>query len=384
MQRAKTMNDELIDLIYVRISTTKQDEGDSPQLQEEACQRKAVSEGFPEVLPRYIWSEIISGRKQNRPKWDDLIRFCKENKGKVRSVIVYKIDRLTRGGAHSYESYRKELEDLGIKLLDSYGIIQPQQNTLEHTGFTYPWSTYRPSETNEIVQAQHSKEEVRTTLTRTIGAEIGLTQQGYLNRSAPYGYKIEKRFTPDGKKRAILLPLEVEAKFVKKIFNLRSKGFEDKKICEVVNDLGFKTRERNRYGSSRRIIGKIGGKKLTPKMLQRLVARPIYCGIIREKWTNYLPVRAKFDGLISFGTFNKANQGKITIKTNDDEITIHEGQIKKRRHKFHPHFLFKGMILCPKCKNPFLSAFLIKRERIPMHTTTATGGISILHSRKRN
>lgn len=72
--------------------------------------------------------------------------------------------------------------------------------------------------------------------------------------------------------------------------------------------MGFQTRYRSRRDRlTRATIGKSGGQALTVKMLQRYVTRPIYCGVVVEKWTSYKAIKAPFPGLVDIETFNRAN-----------------------------------------------------------------------------
>lgn len=45
-------------------------------------------------------------------------------------------------------------------------------------------------------------------------------------------------------------------------------------------------------------------------MLQLYVKNPLYAGIICEKWTKNIPIKAQFKGLVSIELWNKANRGE--------------------------------------------------------------------------
>ena len=110
-----------------------------------------------------------------------------------------------------------------------------------------------------------------------------------------------------------------------KMFELRAlRLYTDIEVVKMVNALGYKTRERNRWSRDKeRIIGKSGGRPLTVKQLQRIIQNPIYCGVKVHKYTGYKPVKQKYPGLVSIDLFNRANNGKVFVK----EISADECEV---------------------------------------------------------
>jgi len=47
---------------------------------------------------------------------------------------------------------------------------------------------------------------------------------------------------------------------------------------------------------------------MTAKKLQVMMKYTKYAGIVCEKWTNNLPIKAQYDGLVSIEIFNRANR----------------------------------------------------------------------------
>ena len=262
----------------------------------------------------------------------------------------------------SYETIKAELAKYNVELIDSYGVIQPSINTLEHLGVEFEWSRYSPSEVAEIVLANTGKSEVTNILTRMIGSEIELTRDGYKSGPPDDGY-MNKKTRSNNKKKTIQVPDPERAKYYIEIFNLRASNlYTDDEIVDKLNAMGFKTRIRNIWNSTKeKIIGTKGGKPLCVKQLQRIIKRPIYCGVIMHKWTYNLPVRARYDGLVSIDKFNKANRGKIFLKENTDNTldVLYDYRATKKeekRNKNNPLFPCKNIILCPLCKKPFLGS----------------------------
>lgn len=347
-------------VIYCRVSTTKQaQEGESLETQEKICRGIAVSRHL-EVLD--IFSEPFSGRKDSRPAFDEMMKFLKKHSNDVSYVIVRMIDRFTRGGSLSYEAIKADMAKYGVELIDSTGVIQPSKNTLEHLGIEYEWSKHAPSEIAEIVMANYGKTEVTNILTRLIGREIELVREGY-QIGQPNDGMINKRIFVDGKKKVIQVSDPERGKFYKAMFELRASGrYTDEEIVSKVNAMGFRTKLRNVWDKNHsKVISSVGGKPLNTKKLQKNILQPNYCGVICERWTNYQPIKAKYDGLVSIDVFNQANKGKIFVKEYKDGTLqlLYDYQPDKiilKRQKDNPLFPFKNVVVCPHCRKPFLGS----------------------------
>lgn len=334
-----------------RVSTPKQAQyGESLEDQEKACNLYATKLGF-RVLKTYGGQHTAT--KEGDSFIDDVIEDIKKQPVNQRAshFIIKSIDRFCRAGTTEYFKLKKALEELNVKLLDVSGVIQPKINTLEHLGVSFPWSIVSPSEKNEIMKAQDSKEEVSTILTRMIGAEVSLVQGGYKVRQENDGFT-NKRVFIENKKKVIQIPDLKRAPFFVKMFEM-SITHTDQEVVDCVNAMGYKSKEQNRWSKSKdKIIGTRGGIRLDVKQLQKIRQRPIYCGINTEKWLK-TPIRTQYEGLVSIDTYNKANKGKVYIEEQKDgNVVIHKDynlhQLK--RMKENPLFPHKEVILCPMCE----------------------------------
>ena len=119
----------------IRVSTAKQGrDGDSPDAQQEQIDRFALPQGM-KIQEYFAFME--SGSKIKQPM-QPAIDFCKDPKNKIDYFIIKSIDRLTRGGSSIYENLKKQLDECGVILIDTHGVISSEKvNTLNHTGFQY-------------------------------------------------------------------------------------------------------------------------------------------------------------------------------------------------------------------------------------------------------
>jgi len=348
-------------VVQCRVSSLKQSQdGESLENQEAYLRNFIAKRGWKIVPDGRVWSTAISGRKTDREDFEDIKRFIKANPGMVDCYVFKAIDRFTRAGCGEYEKMKAELAEYGVEMVDMYGIIQASKNTLEEYGFEYGWSKYSPSEITENVMATNAKQEVTTILTRMIGQEIKLTNEGYKMRRPLDGF-INQKVYVDGKKKPIQVPDPARAKYYTAMFEMRARGLTDQVIVDNVNVLGFKTQSMHRWDKThKKIIGQRGGVPLTIKQLQRVIQNPAYAGLVCEKWTNYLPIRSKSPGIVTIERFNQANRGKLMIGQNaDGTVELLRGGFssagRKKRLKDNPLFPYK-CILCPHCEREFLGS----------------------------
>lgn len=339
-------------IIYCRVSTTKQStNNESLNDQIEACQRLAKERDWSVIG---IYPESFSGRERSRPAYDQIISFLVENPGVVNFLVVRVLDRFTRGGSGDYLQMKTQLRSLGVELVDSYGVVQPSKNVLDHLGFEYEWSRTSPSEIAEVVVSTADKQEVQRILKRTIEAEIRLTQAGFKIRGANDGY-INKKVIVEGKRRTIMVPDPERSKYFIKMFEMRAAlRYTDQEIVNEVNAMGYRSKRFNRWNKEKtEVIGQTKAKPLSIKALQKFIQKTAYAGVICEKWTHDKPIKSRSEALVSIETYNKANRGKKQINENADGTLEFVYDIEKpsRAHqKIRPEFAYK-FIRCPKCGN---------------------------------
>lgn len=384
----------------IRVSTTKQGtDSDSPEAQKEQIERYAENKG---IVIKKFFLFLESASKEQQPM-QEAVDYCKDPKNGVDLFIIKSIDRFTRGGSLSYDLLKTQLDQCGVTLVDTYGVISNEQvNTLAHLGQQYKWSTYSPSRKSEMLEAERSKDEVRDILSRVIGAEIRYTQMGYWMRRAPYGFVSEKVETQHGK-RMILKPHSDEAKYMVKMFEMRASGqFSDKEIAKKLNDMGYRGRPQLRRAKDdrSRIICRTKPALLDEKKLWKMVRNPIYAGVNVEKWTQNQPVKCMFEGLVSIDLFNRANKGKRTIiEMPNNKIAITDNVAPENatpKGTRHPDFAFKNFVMCPECNKPLLGSssrgksgqyysyyhcdkrghkFRVKKEELEMRVLEFVGGL---------
>ena len=100
-------------VIYVRVSTKEQTENLSLPTQLRACEEYCRRQGY-EVLERFH-EEGESAKTTDRSQLQNLLTFCRLNKGRVHFVVVFNLTRFARD-KYDHFALRSLLQSLGISL----------------------------------------------------------------------------------------------------------------------------------------------------------------------------------------------------------------------------------------------------------------------------
>jgi site-specific DNA recombinase len=350
---------ELVYVIgYARVSTPKQAQtGESLDAQEIKIRKYCADKGYILFPNNEVFREPFSGSNLQRPKYNEILELLKNNKGKVniKYFVFWDFDRLTRGGVADYDQIWYDLKLYGVEPRDTTEIITAEKDILEEFGFdfSYEWAKARPSKEAETQKTEEAKRMKIKILQTLLIPEMRLTIAGYHIGRPDYGYENKKIFV-EGKKKFIQARYELEAKYVEHWYKLRAEGIKtDKEIVEEINSMGYKSKLMIKWNKEKtKQIGTLGGLPLTEKHLQKVIKRTTYCGVICEKWTKYLPIRAKYEGLVSVEEWNKANKGKVFLQENSDgtlKLLKDVGVHGKKRYKYNPKFQYKGILKCDVC-----------------------------------
>ena len=203
-------------IAYLRVSTSQQvNHGDGLEIQRrkilEFCNEKGVT------VEKFYQDKGISGTVRDRPALLQLLKDCEA--GRVKKVIVYKLDRLSREltVALWLETQFKKYDIELISVVDpEYDMEDPLQKAFKRIADVF-------AELEKDVIAARLKEG------RINNAKNGERGSGPI----PFGYKkVEDRLEIEPE----------EAALVEKIFRWRNKGFGYSKIIAQLNKRGAMTK----------------------------------------------------------------------------------------------------------------------------------------------
>lgn len=302
-------------LSILRVSTDKQmRDGDGIENQRRANDAYIRRKQY-ELVKTFEIAESAS--HEVRKEFDAVFDYTVANRNKVDVWVMYKVDRLSRGGLLTYAVLKQKLKELGIRI---------EYSTQEMDGET------PEGELMEGMLAIMARFENRLKTQRTIGVEKILTKEGYWCRAAPTGF-VNAR---DEKGKPILKPTPDKGQWDLLCYGLKKQMMGVYTVVEVAEELavkGLRTKPMIRKGVRMQ-------KLMTKQTWMKIVRNPIYGGLIREQWTDEQFVRAKFDGPLS------PDEWKALQDALDGRKKV---MMPPSRRKHHADFPLRRFLLCPVC-----------------------------------
>lgn len=215
-------------VIYTRVSTEMQPK--SALDSQESVAREFAECNNIDII-KVFSDKGISGTTDNRPNFQEMIKYVENQSNDIQLIIVYKLDRLFRH-EQLFNVYEYRLNKCGVFVLSA----------TEETYKNDIGSRVLKAVTliNNEFEAKKIRENVKRGQTYT--AKQGKTNGGI----APLGYDINA----DGK--YVINP--EEAKIVKKIFEMKSDGVTYEQMADTLNKQNYRTKI---------------GRKFTKKQLSR-------------------------------------------------------------------------------------------------------------------
>lgn len=202
--------------IYVRVSTTKESQKDSPEHQEGICREKARLMGL-EVLDDWVYEDRDSGTSIiERPAIQKLLEDAQA--GRFQAVIFASLSRFSRDLVDSMALKRMLVDSLKIRLIS---IDENYDSGIDQDEFKF-----------QIFSAVNQKQSEMISLSSRRGIRQSAMKGNFTGSIPPYGYK---KAVINGRKT--LVPDENESKIVREIFELyTAHKLGEKAIVKVLNE----------------------------------------------------------------------------------------------------------------------------------------------------
>ena len=293
--------------LYLRVSTDQQAlDGESLEEQEERLRAFCKTRNWK--IAKVYREEGRSGKDTNRPQFQEMLQDIRE--GKIDTVVVKKIDRLSRSILDFEKTYNFFVEH-------NVDLVSLQEN------FDTTSAIGRAVIRIVLIFAQLEREQTseRTIDVLEYRAKQGLWNGGY----PPLGYDI------DDEKGLVVN--KKEAAIVRMIFEKYLELASYKKVANYLNKLGLRTKVFiSRRGK------KQGGKLYSNTTIARILKDPLYIGKLKYKDKLYQGVHQP---IIDEDLFNKAQEIIELNRVSTSSI--------KRRPKYD--FLLEGLVRCGVCKS---------------------------------
>jgi site-specific DNA recombinase len=294
-------------VIYVRVSTKEQTENLSLPTQLKVCEEYCERHGF-NVLARFR-EEGESAKTADRTELQNLLQFCRKNKGFVQFVVVFNLTRFARE-KYDHFALRAHLKSLGISLRSA---TEPIDDT----------STGKLMEGVLAAFAQFDND-VRSERTR--GGMKAALELGRWTFLAPLGYLNAPRAT--GKS---LIPDPERAALVRRAFQDFATGrFTKDEVRRNVNALGLTTRR---------------GKSVPSQTFDAMIRNRVYVRQIDVPEFG-VSTRGDFEPLVTERVFFRVQ----AILDGRYEVTA-------PRERSDPDFPLRGYVRCETCGKPLTASW---------------------------
>lgn len=325
--------EEKLNYIYVRESTKMQaKDGYNLVEQERRCKAYIDLEGWQESV-KVLCEYGKSSKTLNRPELKKLIKDIKL--GKVKRLIIYKLDRLVRRLTGLHEI---------LKLIDKYNVefisVKEKIDTTNAMGRLM---------INLVVTFAEWEQD--TISERTIEGLIGGANVGNYIKGGrvPYGYKrvksrqlvVVKGVEKEVKKNTLQV-VEKEIEIVRLMYQYAMRGYSALKITYIMNELDY-IKQTNKIFSER--------------VVRKILKNKIYCGIMEfrghvynidiEKAVTFKEYQLVQKKLKMLAKVNKNDYlYKMKVYCTCGELCMHEVTNKYKKNNLIEYYLYYK---CDKC-----------------------------------
>jgi site-specific DNA recombinase len=307
-------------VVYCRVSSKEQIEGTSLESQELACREYARQHNV-KILQTFV-ERGESAKFADRTQLLALIDFCKENKGQVPVLLVWKIDRFARNVGDHF-NIKASLLKYGVRVVS----------------VTEPIDTKPEGKLMETILAGFAQFDNDIRAMRTVQGMKRKIQEGIFPWKPPLGYKSvtasgEKKTKPDE-------PNQPAFGLVQRAWKEFATGAYTKaEIRRLLNTWGVQTAE---------------GNPLNHQAVDSLLTNPYYAGILVDPWSK------------------EECQGQHLAMVTPDEFAQVQRIICGRNrtvthHKARTEFPLRGLVRCQQCRWHLTASFSRGRsQRYPYY-----------------
>ena len=304
-------------VIYLRVSTEEQVENFSLDTQEKICKQEAERRNVSVVK---IFKEEGRSAKNisGRPALIEMMEFCRKNKNYIDTLIVYRIDRISRQ-LQDYLTIRKKLTELGVMIISA---SEPTGNSPTEKFIESMLASF--AQMDNDVKSERSKNGLRARFLSGLG--FGTPPFGYINENG-YAVKDPKRWDK-----------------IKESWNLIATGTKTlSEMSKIMNGWGL----RQFYKGKEYLM--------TPQGINRMFRNKFYMGVLTSK-TNPEEVRGQHIPMVSETMFYRV-QAVLDGRNTNIHVPL------ARRSRDNAEFPLRRLVRC-KCESPLTGAWSKgKREK---------------------
>jgi site-specific DNA recombinase len=290
-------------IVYIRVSTEEQVENYSLGTQEDICRKEAEKRGLTVVQ---VFREEGRSAKtiSGRPTLIEMLEYCRKHKREIGSVIVYRLDRVSRQTS-DYLAIRRKLAECEIKLISA---TEPTGNSPTEKFVETMLAGF--AQMDNDIRSERAKNGLRARF------QAGLTSyvtMGYLNQN---GY-ITKDKTFD----------KLQASW--HLFATGTKTLRD--IADILTKDGVGQRHK--------------GGRMLPQQVNRMFRNKFYAGFVVSKKYGQ-EVRGQHPPMVTEELFYKV-QAILDGRNHNISRPL------AKRHRDNPNFPLRRIVKCKICGTSF-------------------------------
>ena len=296
-------------VLYLRVSSDEQVRGTSLGSQEAVCTEFCKRNDMDVV--RVFREEGESARTDDRPLFQDMVRFCTDRKNRVDHILVYKLDRFARNST----DYHVHTAALARAKVSVRSATEPIAD--DPVGHLLETVLSGIAQFDNDIRGERSK----------LGMKR-IMERGGWNFQAPLGYRCAR--ASDG--LPILEPDPVTGPLVRSLFDAIASGrYTTVGIRDYATEIGLRSAV---------------GKPLHVQTIYKMLRGPVYAGRIIGKLTNWQTVKAAFPPLILEDLFDRV-QG----------VLAGQGHVPSPHMRGNPDFPLRRLLKCFHCGHALTASF---------------------------
>lgn len=300
-------------IIYIRVSDPSQIDNISFDTQTASCEKYAKEQGWKVI--KIFKEEGESAKAADRTQLKELIEYCRINKGKVNTCLVYKLDRFARNQVDHY-AIKARLLEYGVNVRSA---TEPVDDT--PIGKVIEGLFAAVAQLDNDIKSQRVKEAMKNWVLK--GRWVWGAKPGYINEK-------------DATDHAVILLDPVKAPLVTDLFQKFSTDkYTYKNLADELNKRGFRGRR---------------GKKFHAQGVQKILKDKFYIGIIGMYGEE---IRGLHERLIDDNTFYKCQE--IIAKRSNHTVD--------KRETESIDFPMRRFIACKGCGEKMTAAWCKGRNR---------------------
>lgn len=294
---------------YTRVSGKKQfDTNESIENQNKSIDEFAKR--FNLQIVASFGATYESAKTDERKEFKRMIEFCKRSKGKISTILVYKMTRFSRTGGKAISIADDLRNKYGIHII---AVTEPI-DTSNSNGVLFQEMQLIFAKWDNVQRQQVTHDGLKRKY-----------EQGEWCIPAPIGYDTVK---VNGERKIIL---NEYGKKLRKAWEWKLEGYKNEEIILMLEKIGIKTYKQRIY---------------------KIFKNPFYCGLIAHGILDGKVVEGKHEPMVSKEVFFKINDIRIASPK--------YGVPHKRENEGVP---LKVFLKCAECSEP-LTGYIVKKKNL--------------------